>query len=86
MQLENIIALSMGIPTLLLAIYGVARRNKTGQSKHIATYRSKLDTRNYTFTDDFYCNQVDLQIRMINRCYQPIRAIPPIDVRRLLGV
>jgi hypothetical protein len=35
MQLENIIALSMGIPTLLLAIYGVhvARRNKTGQSK-----------------------------------------------------
>jgi hypothetical protein len=39
MQLENIIALSMGIPTLLLAIYGVhiARRNKTGQSKHFAT-------------------------------------------------
>jgi hypothetical protein len=37
MQLENIIALSMGIPTLLLAIYGVhlAKRKKTGQSKHI---------------------------------------------------
>jgi hypothetical protein len=39
MQLENIIALSMGIPTLLLAIYGVhvARRNKTGRSKHLAS-------------------------------------------------
>jgi hypothetical protein len=37
MQSENIIALSMGIPAILLAIYGVARRNKTGQWRHIAT-------------------------------------------------
>jgi hypothetical protein len=34
MQLENILALSFGIPTLLVAFYGlyIARRNAAGQS------------------------------------------------------
>jgi len=38
MQLNDILMLTIGIPTLLVAIYGVhvARRNMAGQSKHFA--------------------------------------------------
>lgn len=54
MQSENIIALSMGIPALLLAICGicVGLRNWTGhcgQSEKVATWCSRLHTLESTF-------------------------------------
>lgn len=44
MELENILSLSIGMPTLLVAIYGVyvARRSKTDEWNHPATLRSTI--------------------------------------------
>lgn len=68
MELENILALSFSIPTLLLAIYGVlvARRNSTGQSEQISQRRNRNLMLVHMYADDTCC------VRSFSRTTKPI--------------